>query len=150
VRDLVALAYEGFADCKRTDGHDRLLAGESGNLSAGVRQGVKPARIPDTGQAHVRHLDSSQKRSPGPLGKCGTTAVVETRTMTARCPGAQVEHETLARLAGAAAQGAPAAGVGYRRRCPDRPKRGVPRSQARTLDTRPRGRPRRRLLGGTR
>src|SRR5690606_15044653 len=47
VRDLVALAYEGFADCKRTDGHDRLLAGESGNLSAGVRQGVKPARIPD-------------------------------------------------------------------------------------------------------
>src|SRR5690606_37349423 len=68
VRDLVALAYEGFADCKRTDGHDRLLAGESGNLSAGVRQGVKPARIPDTGQAHVRHLDSSQNRSPGLLG----------------------------------------------------------------------------------
>src|SRR5690606_12402680 len=45
------------------------------------------------------------------------------RTLTARCPGAQVEHEILVRLSGAAPQAAPSSGVGYWRRCPTRPTR---------------------------
>src|SRR5690606_9230116 len=60
------------------------------------------------------------------------------------------EHEILVRLSGAAPQAAPSSRVGYRRRCPTRPTRRLRRSQDRRLDTRPRGRPRRPLLGGTR
>src|SRR5690606_19028145 len=56
----------------------------------------------------------------------------------------------LVRLSGEAPQAAPSSGVGYWRRCPTRPTRRLRRSHDRRLDTRPRGRPRRPLLGGAR